>query len=151
MPTTLVGFQVPVGVSSTSARWSPTTFAHALPTAATKLVALASGLPETSVNRLREHPKNAKVLALAHERGIHASNDGGATWYSLSGTNMPTVSVDDAVFQERDNALVVGTHGRGIWVLDDVGPVETLTTAVASFVSFVMDKDASVEGPVCSK
>jgi hypothetical protein len=40
---------------------------------------------------------------------------------------MPTVSVDDAVFQERDNALVVGTHGRGIWVLDDVGPLEALT------------------------
>ena len=40
---------------------------------------------------------------------------------------MPTVSVDDAVFQERDNALVVGTHGRGIWVLDDVGALEGLT------------------------
>jgi hypothetical protein len=40
---------------------------------------------------------------------------------------MPTVSVDDAVFQARENALVLGTHGRGIWVLDDVGPLETLT------------------------
>ena len=87
---------------------------------------LSAGLPETSINRIREHPKNARVLVLAHERGVHASNDGGATWHSLAG-NMPTVSVDDAVFQERDNALVVGTHGRGIWVLDDVGPVEALT------------------------
>ena len=66
------------------------------------------------------------MLVLAHERGVHFSNDGGATWNSLA-TNMPTVSVDDAVFQERDNALVVGTHGRGIWVLDDVGPLEALT------------------------
>ncbi|MDB4877381.1 MAG: glycosyl hydrolase, repeat [Gemmatimonadetes bacterium] len=93
---------------------------------------LSAGLPETSVNRIREHPKNEKVLILAHERGVHVSNDGGATWSSLA-TNMPTVSVDDAVFQERDNALVVGTHGRGIWVLDDVGPLETLTpSAVAA-------------------
>ena len=92
---------------------------------------LATGLPETSVNRLREHPKNPRVLVLAHERGVHASNDGGATWMSLA-TNMPTVSVDDAVFQERDNALVLGTHGRGIWVLDDVGPLETLTSAAVA-------------------
>ena len=47
-------------------------------------------------------------------------------------TNMPTVPVDDAVFQERDNALVVGTHGRGIWVLDDVGPLEALTADAMS-------------------
>jgi len=88
---------------------------------------LVAGLPETSVNRIREHPKNPRVLVLAHERGVHVSNDGGATWLALSG-NMPTVSVDDAIFQERDNALVVGSHGRGIWVLDDVGPLETLTS-----------------------
>ena len=89
---------------------------------------LAAGLPETSINRLREHPKNAKVIVIGHERGVHASNDGGATWHSLRGQNMPTVSVDDIAFQERDNALVLGTHGRGIWVLDDVGPVEAMTT-----------------------
>ena len=89
----------------------------------------STGLPETSINRIREHPKNPRVLVLAHERGVHVSNDGGATWHSLA-TNMPTVSVDDAIFQERDNALVVGTHGRGIWVLDDVGPLEALTSDV---------------------
>jgi photosystem II stability/assembly factor-like uncharacterized protein len=87
---------------------------------------LANGLPETSINRIREHPRNPRFLVLAHERGVHVSNDGGATWVSLA-TNMPTVSVDDAVFQERDNSLVLGTHGRGIWVLDDVGPLEGLT------------------------
>jgi photosystem II stability/assembly factor-like uncharacterized protein len=87
---------------------------------------LSAGLPETSINRIREHPTNPRVLVLAHERGVHFSNDGGATWNSLA-TNMPTVAVDDAVFQERDNSLVVGTHGRGIWVLDDVGPLEGMT------------------------
>ena len=104
---------------------------------------LVTGLPETSVNRLREHPKNAKVLVVAHERGIHASNDGGATWQSLTGVNMPTVSVDDAVFQERDNALVVGTHGRGIWVLDDVGPVEALTTSALAADATLLPTNAA--------
>jgi len=88
---------------------------------------LSAGLPETSVNRIREHPRDPRLLVLAHERGVHVSNDGGATWISLA-TNMPTVPVDDAIFQERDNALVVGTHGRGIWVLDDAGPLEALTS-----------------------
>jgi photosystem II stability/assembly factor-like uncharacterized protein len=90
---------------------------------------LSAGLPETSINRIREHPKTAGLLVLAHERGVHVTNDGGTTWHALSGpsTNLPTVSVDDAVFHERDNALVLGTHGRGIWVLDDVSPLEALT------------------------
>ncbi len=87
---------------------------------------IAAGLPETSVNRIREHPKNPRLLVLAHERGVHFSNDGGATWTSLA-TNMPTVPADDAIFQARDNALIVGTHGRGLWILDDVGPLEALT------------------------
>jgi hypothetical protein len=89
---------------------------------------LSAGLPETSINRIREHPKNPRVLVLAHERGVHVSNDGGATWNSLvNATNMPTVPSDDAIFQERDNSLVIGTHGRGIWILDDAGPLEALT------------------------
>ena len=88
---------------------------------------LAAGLPETSVNRIREHPHNSHVLILAHSRGVHFSNDGGATWSSLA-TNMPTVPVDDAIIHPRDNALIVGTHGRGIWILDDVGPLEALTS-----------------------
>jgi photosystem II stability/assembly factor-like uncharacterized protein len=89
--------------------------------------AIVAGLPETSVNRIREHPHNSHVLILAHSRGVHFSNDGGATWNSLA-TNMPTVPTDDAIIHPRDNALVVGTHGRGIWILDDVGPLEALTS-----------------------
>ncbi|HEV8409707.1 MAG TPA: hypothetical protein VGQ30_04300 [Gemmatimonadaceae bacterium] len=89
--------------------------------------AIVSGLPETSINRIREHPHNSHVLILAHSRGVHFSNDGGASWNSLA-TNMPTVPTDDAIIHPRDNALIVGTHGRGIWILDDVGPLEALTS-----------------------
>jgi hypothetical protein len=86
---------------------------------------LASGLPETSINRIREHPSDPRILILAHERGVHYSNDDGMSWIPLT-TNLPTVPVDDAIFQERDHALVLGTHGRGIWVLDDIGPLTPL-------------------------
>lgn len=83
---------------------------------------LASGLPETSVNRIREHPANAQLLVIGHARGAHYSSDGGTTWHSLA-TNLPTVPVNDLIFQARDDALVLGTHGRGLWVLDDVAPL----------------------------
>lgn len=89
---------------------------------------IAAGLPATSVNRLREHPRSANVLIVAHERGVHVSNDGGQTWLPLSlVTNFPTVRTDDVAVQARDNSLVIGTHGRSIWILDDMGPLEALT------------------------
>jgi photosystem II stability/assembly factor-like uncharacterized protein len=88
---------------------------------------IANGLPETSVMRIREHPTDFRLLVIGHSRGAHFSNDGGATWKPLM-TNLPTVPVNDLVFQARDNSLVLGTHGRGIWILDNVAPLEALTT-----------------------
>ena len=92
--------------------------------------ALARGLPEeTSVNIIQEHPRNPRLLFVGHEKGVHLSIDGGATWASLNG-NMPSVPVDDLIIHPRDNDLIVGTHGRGIWILDDIGPLEALTSEV---------------------
>jgi photosystem II stability/assembly factor-like uncharacterized protein len=88
--------------------------------------AIAATLPETAVHRLREDPKNEKLLVLGHERGLHVSMDGGATWTPFN-ANMPNVPVDDLLIHPRDNALVLGTHGRSLWVLDDIGPLEALT------------------------
>ena len=86
---------------------------------------IASGLPSTSVNRLREHPRSGRLLFAGHERGLHMSVDGGATWTSLN-LNMPTVPVDDLLIHPRDNDLIVGTHGRSIWVLDNISALEAL-------------------------
>lgn len=107
---------------------------------------IAAGLPEASVMRIREHPTDARLLVIGHSRGAHYSNDGGATWVPLaraaarsgaeaatamadSSMHLPTVPVNDLVFQQRDNALVLATHGRGLWVIDDVGPLQALTAA----------------------
>ena len=87
------------------------------------------GVP-TSVNRIREHPRSPNVILVGHEKGAHFSADLGRSWFPLSlVSNFPTVSVDDIVVHPRDNALVLGTHGRGIWILDDMGPLEAWTAA----------------------
>lgn len=100
---------------------------------------LAAGLPETSINRLREHPRSANVLVLGHERGVHFSNTSGSSWLPLSlVTNLPTVSTDDLFIHPRDNALVIGTHGRSIWILDDMGPLEALTPQVLAMDAALM-------------
>lgn len=85
----------------------------------------STGIVSTAINRVREHPRNANVLVAGTEKGAFYSNDRGATWTSLSlKGGFPTVSVDDIVIHPRDNALVLGTHGRGIWILDDMGTLE---------------------------
>jgi hypothetical protein len=88
--------------------------------------AIAGGLPPASVHKLREHPRNARLLFVGHERGIGVSIDGGQSWSSLN-LNMPPVPVDDILIHPRDNDLVVGTHGRSLWVLDNIGALEALT------------------------
>jgi photosystem II stability/assembly factor-like uncharacterized protein len=90
---------------------------------------IAGGLPRTSVHRLREHPVNPNLLVAGLEKGVYASFDRGANWTSL-GANLPPVPVYDLVFQERDNALVLGTHGRGIWILDHIEPLAGMTPEV---------------------
>ena len=87
---------------------------------------IAAGLPATSVHRIREHPRNARLLFLGHERGIQFSIDGGASWSPLN-LNMPNVPVDDILIHPRDNDLIAGTHGRSIWVLDNISALEALT------------------------
>jgi photosystem II stability/assembly factor-like uncharacterized protein len=78
---------------------------------------IVGGLPAESVNVLREDPANGDVLYLGTDRGVYASFRGGAHWQSLRG-NLPTTPVHDLAVQTRANDLVIGTHGRGVFVLD---------------------------------
>jgi len=58
------------------------------------------------------------------------SNDDGATWAQFTGGDFPAVAVRDIVIQPRDHDLVLATHGRGIWILDDLTPLRALTPAL---------------------
>jgi photosystem II stability/assembly factor-like uncharacterized protein len=98
---------------------------------------LASGLPAASVHRVREHPRNPRLLFAGHERGIDISIDAGATWSSLN-LNMPAVPVHDILIHPRDNDLIVGTHGRSIWVLDNIAPLEALTPEAMATDAFLV-------------
>jgi photosystem II stability/assembly factor-like uncharacterized protein len=89
--------------------------------------AIVGGLPHGwSVNVIAEHPNNEDLLLLGNEVGVYFSIDRGAAWVRLK-NNLPTVPVDDIVVHERDNDLVVGTHGRSIWIMGDITPLEQLS------------------------
>lgn len=94
----------------------------------------ADGLPDWSVNVVREHPRSENLLFAGNEAGVFASLDRGASWHRMGG--LPTVPVDDMAVHPRDNDLVVGTHGRSIWILDDLAPLEHMAAGS------VFDKDA---------
>ncbi len=79
---------------------------------------LDGGLPkDVYLHSVREDPVRRGMLYLGTERGVAVSMDDGATWHSLQ-LNLPTVAVHDLAV--KDNSLVVGTHGRSIWILDDL-------------------------------
>jgi photosystem II stability/assembly factor-like uncharacterized protein len=78
---------------------------------------------------IREHPRNQNLLFLGTEFGAYVSWDRGGRWTRLKG-NLPLVRVDDIQIQPRDNALVLATHGRSIWVLDDLSPLERAADSI---------------------
>ncbi|MFI5181267.1 MAG: WD40/YVTN/BNR-like repeat-containing protein [Thermoanaerobaculia bacterium] len=85
---------------------------------------IGKGLPENSpVNSVREDPVRKGLLYAATERGVSVTFDDGESWQSLQ-LNLPATSVRDLVVHEDD--LVVGTHGRSFWILDDVTPLRQL-------------------------
>ena len=91
---------------------------------------IADGLPDgQTVNVLAEHGRTANLLFVGNEVGVYFSIDRGDNWARLKG-NLPTVPVDEVVIHPRDNDLVVGTHGRSIWIMADVTPLEQLARAM---------------------
>jgi photosystem II stability/assembly factor-like uncharacterized protein len=84
---------------------------------------LVRGLPASGpVNVIREHPKNPSLLFLGTEHALFVSTDRGREWRRLK-ANLPTTLYDDLVIHPRDNDLVVATHGRSLWILDDLAPL----------------------------
>jgi photosystem II stability/assembly factor-like uncharacterized protein len=88
--------------------------------------AISGGLPQWSVNVIVEHPRNPNLLFLGNEAGVYVSADRGASWGPLN-NNMPPVPVDDLVIHPRENDLIAGTHGRSVWILEDIAPLEQLS------------------------
>ncbi len=104
-------------------------------------VEIVNGLPDDPVNAVREDAARKGLLYAATERMVCVSFDDGANWQPLR-LNMPATSVRDLVVKGDD--LVVGTHGRSFWILDDVTPLRQLTAAVAAAAEHLFEPAKAV-------
>jgi len=86
---------------------------------------ISGDLPERgSAHTIVEDHVDPDLLFVGTEFGVFFTQDGGSSWHQLK-TNFPTISVRDIEIQRRENDLVVGTFGRGIYILDDYSPLRT--------------------------
>jgi photosystem II stability/assembly factor-like uncharacterized protein len=90
---------------------------------------IVKGLPNDPINVVREDPQRPGLLYCGTERAVFVSFNDGDDWQPLR-LNMPATSIRDLVIHEDD--VVVGTHGRSFWILDDVTPLRQLDAKVAS-------------------
>ncbi|MFM8528781.1 MAG: WD40/YVTN/BNR-like repeat-containing protein, partial [Ilumatobacteraceae bacterium] len=96
---------------------------------------------EDYVHAVREDPSRKGLLYAATQHGVYLSYNDGANWQSLK-LNMPDVPVADLIV-ERDE-LVIGTHGRGFWVLDNVAPIRQATPQVLAAKSHLFAPPAGL-------
>jgi hypothetical protein len=107
--------------------------------------AIRNGIADSagSVHVVREYPRNQNLLFAGTEFGLWISWDRGAKWTAFK-NNLPTVPVDDIEIQARENDLVLGTHGRSIWIFDDLTPVEKMDAGLAgSDITFFAPRPAT--------
>ena len=79
--------------------------------------AISAGLPASPINVVREDPLMENVLYVGTDRGVYVSIDRAKSWNTY-GHNLPTVPVHDLVIHPREREVIVGTHGRSIWIAD---------------------------------
>jgi photosystem II stability/assembly factor-like uncharacterized protein len=89
---------------------------------------IVNNLVGENVRTLTEDQRNRDVLYIGTETGIFLSLDRGASWQRLK-ANFPNVRVDEITLHPRDNAMLVATHGRAIWILDHLEPIQEYTAA----------------------
>jgi photosystem II stability/assembly factor-like uncharacterized protein len=91
---------------------------------------IVNGIPDGgTINVVREDPVRRGLLFAGSEREVYFSIDDGANWQSVR-LNMPATSIRDLVIKDDD--VVVGTHGRSFWILDDITPLRQIDTNVAA-------------------
>ncbi len=95
---------------------------------------ITTGLPDQPVNSVREDPQRKGLLFAGTETGIWVSFDDGDHWQSMQ-LNLPATSMRDLVVHGDD--IVVGTHGRSFWILDDITPLRQLSTEIAQASAYL--------------
>ncbi|MFN2601845.1 MAG: sialidase [Gemmatimonadaceae bacterium] len=96
---------------------------------------------------IKEDLVNKNLLFLGTEFGLWISLDGGGKWARYKGGEMPSVAVRDLAIHPRDNDLVIATHGRGIWIIDDITPLRALTPAMLAKNAVFMPQRPTIQRP----
>jgi len=103
---------------------------------------ITSGLPKTAyLHTVKEDPRRRGLLFAGSERGAFISFDDGDNWQSLQ-LNLPATSVRD--FEIHGDDLIVATHGRGFWILDDISVLRQLNTEVAAAEAYLFKPSEAV-------
>jgi photosystem II stability/assembly factor-like uncharacterized protein len=93
---------------------------------------ISEGLPKGQVvMTVAEDPKNPAVLYAGTEFGLFVSTDRGGSWSRIR-SGLPTVPIHEVIFHPRENDMIVATHGRSIWILDDATPIQRSAEAMRS-------------------
>jgi len=92
---------------------------------------ISGNLRGENVRTLTEDTRNQDVLYAGTETGIFVTLDRGRSWRRLK-ANLPTVRIDELTIHPRDNAMIVATHGRAIWILDHLEPIQEMAAAQAA-------------------
>jgi hypothetical protein len=102
-------------------------------------------LPEFgNVNTVRQDPKNPTLLYAGTEFGFYISGDEGTSWVRFM-PNLPVVRIDDVLVHPRDGDLVLATHGRSVWIMDDITALqETRTEMLSEAVHLFEPREAVV-------
>ncbi len=105
---------------------------------------ISNDLPEFgSVRAFVEHPGNPDLVFVGTEIAPFVSLDGGDSWNRME-NGMPPVPIHDLKIHARDNALVIATHGRGFYIIDDLGPLEHLAEARAAGGAFLFPVESAL-------
>ena len=93
---------------------------------------------------VKEDLVNKNLLFVGTEFGLWISPDGGRQWAQYKGGDLPSVAVRDLVIHPRDHDLVIATHGRGIWIVDDISPLRALAAdTLVKDIAFLQAKPAA--------
>lgn len=98
---------------------------------------IVNGLPNDPVNVVKEDPKQKGLLFAGSERAVYVSFDDGEHWQPLR-LNMPATSIRDLIIKDDD--IVIGTHGRSFWILDNITELRQLAQSINTSIPQLTDQ-----------
>jgi len=102
---------------------------------------IAGDLPRGNVNSIRQDPVAKNLLYAPAEYGFYISLNEGTNWVKFM-PNLPNLRIDEVLVHPRDNDLVLATHGRSIWIMDDISALQQMALAAPTAPTLYKPRDA---------